>query len=193
MQDTFFKEDDRLKLTLRDIIAADMFKDDTIADEMLGYNISSASREFDYFIDESEQFSTIVFDVKINSVEAVKLATYFKLVLVSGNKNDSGAEPLEVVGKFTSVDGHTIVEFTIDNSYSTFCFSQHSNGYSVSNYAMYAAINEKEQSIGNTTEADNLIIGSTFYPNENTQWLMCAKGRIIKTDIVYDLTEGNEY
>jgi len=193
MQNTFYKEDDRLKLTLRDIIAADMFKDDTIADEMLGYNISNASREFDYFIDESEQFSTIVFDVKINSIEAVKLATYYKLVLLSGNRNDSGAEPLEITGQFTSVDSHTIVEFTIDNSDSTFCFSQHDNGYSYANYVMYAAINEKERSIGNTSEVNNLIIGSTFYPDNNTQWLLCAKGRIIKSNIVHDLTEGNIY
>jgi hypothetical protein len=177
---------------LRDILSANIMNNDEYANdnEFEQYNVNS--NNFNFFIDKAENIAKIVFDVKINGVSGGNIADSFVLILVSGNRNFTGIEKIEVIGKQIIISDTTVIEFSIPTG--NFVFSPHSNLYSESMYALYAIIDKKTRSIANTSDSDDVIIGTnsiaTLDSVEDSRLLISA-GKILMTDIVKDMEEGN--
>jgi hypothetical protein len=181
-------------------------------------------KKLDFFIDHHENYGKIFFNFSINGEPASTNALAYKMFLVPGNYNDAGVEPFEILGKVSKTVPDTIVEFKVPTDKDQYIFSKHNNGYSYTNYVVYATlfINQNAEpepnpdpdpgsgsgsgswngyDINSEPEEDAVIVDSVdedsiLVPSEssgdtdNDVRIMMCKGKIYKTNVLYDLVES---
>jgi len=158
---------DSVGITLRDLIVKDLLTD---SEKKTYYSQVKAEqlRLFNIYIDKAEISPDVKFNFSINDEPASTECYAYEMYTLSGNNNESGAEPFLVEGVIVSALPDTIVSFEmpIDSELNT--FSQHKEGKSYANYVIYGIHKDKK----------------------NKSRIMLSKGKIYMTDVIFDLTES---
>jgi len=189
---------DAVNVSLRDILMKDLLNETELKD---GCSLNSTYNElqlFNFFVDQYENFSQTIFNLSINGEPASKLSKTYEMFLVPGNYNDKGVEPYKIIGKVRTSEPDTIVQFNIPTSDDQFIFSQHINGYSYSNYVVYAIFDvdqiNAEIPAPPPSEGGGIVLtqndSSSGSGSDNTIRLLLGKGKIYKTNLLYDLVES---
>jgi len=157
---------DAIDVSLRDLIVKDLLSDSEIK---MYYEKDKAELlpKFNIYIDKHEENPSVVFNLSVNGEPASTVCSSYEIVTISGNSNESGAEPLFSDGKILASLPDSIIEFTMPIDPELNSFSQHSNGRSYANYVIYG-----------------LRTGS------KKSRIMLCKGKIHMTDVLFDLTEN---
>ncbi len=153
---------DALGITLKDIIVKDLLSDSDID---LYYDSKKAAmlQKMNIYIDKEEGEQDIAFNLSIDGKPSIEKCNSFRMYLLSGKNNESGADPVAVDGDILAEEPDTIVSFKMPvNNKDT--FSYHKDGYSYANYAIYGIGDKKTK-------------------------IILSKGKIYMTDILFDLTE----
>ncbi len=153
---------DALGVTLKDIIVKDLLSD---SDTDLYYDSRKASllRKMNIYIDKEEGEQDVAFNLSIDDKPAFEKCKTFKMYLLSGKNNETGADPIAIDGNILTEEPDTIVAFRMPvNNKDT--FSYHKDGYSYANYVIYGI-------------------------SDRTTKIILSKGKIYMTDILFDLTE----
>ncbi len=159
------KQSDRLcdtaNIKLRDILLKDLL---TESDMKTYYAEDKANilRQMDIFIDKEEEDPLVSFNFSVDNEPASIVCSAYHMFTLSGKNNESGSDPLKIIGEVLQSEPDTIVKFKIPNSEDT--FSQHKDGISYANYVIYGI-----------TDKSKIVL---------------SKGKIYMTDILYDLTEN---
>lgn len=125
--------------------------------------------KFNLFMDAGEGIPTFTFNLMVGGRPAAEKCSSFFVSLVPGRGNDKGFSPIYIDCIIKSLAPLTIVELTIPAEHIYNAFSNHENGYSYSNYALYGRIA--------TEAASNMLF---------------SKGKIYKTDVITDAVENGK-
>jgi len=157
---------DTLDISLRDLIVKDLLTDSEIK---MYYKKNKAEMldKFNIYIDKYEEDPSVVFNLSIDGKPASETCFKYEIVTISGNSNESGADPLFSDGEIVEPLPDTIVKFTMPIDPSLNSFSQHTDGKSYANYVIYG-----------------------IKKGTSKSRIMLCKGKIYMTDVLFDLTEN---
>jgi len=182
-------------LTLRDIIMKDLVTSTETGENCIKYNEKFNEMDrLNIYIDKFEFESNVTFNLSINNDPAFRSASEFEMFLVSGNYNEVGAKPYKICGivKQTEPDTHVLFKIPFDDE--QIIFSYHNNGFSYANYVIYAVLRSEYQPPNtletSTNDFKTYSPRATNVPIDNRPRALICKGKIYRTDILYDLTES---
>jgi hypothetical protein len=165
-----------VNVTMRDILLKDLLSE---TEKNIYFDDSSKLNQMNIFIDYMEYTRKVLFNFSINGEPAITRAEEFEMYLVSGNNNEMGNKPIKICGTIENENPDTLVSFLLpqDEDKISVSFSQHNDGgYSYSNYTIYCVLNDP----------DNTSPGGL----DTRERLLLCKGKIYKTNLLYDLTEA---
>ena len=90
---------DAIDVSLRDLIVKDLLSDSEIK---MYYEKDKAEMlpKFNIYIDKHEEDPSVVFNLSVDGEPASRICSSYEIVTLSGNNNESGADPLLQMVKF---------------------------------------------------------------------------------------------
>lgn len=166
---------DAVTMTMREILMKDILTRSEMAKDCTG---SKELEKLDVYLDYMEYTQKVLFNLSINDEKAFDRAEEFEMYLVSGRNNDSGRKPLKICGVVEQETPDTFVSFKmpVEGTDVEKIFSEHLEGYSYVNYAIYSVLKDQQFPAEGSVDARERLI-------------MC-KGKIYKTNILMDYTEN---
>jgi hypothetical protein len=158
-----------MNVTIRDILLSDLTNNSES-----GYYCQKDSSnicKFDLFMDEYENSGIFIFNLSINGQISSNMCNGYFAMIVPGRENDKGNNATRIDLTILQQTPETVVSLSLPKIKKDrdLLFSHHKNGFSVAKYALY---------------------GSSIDANGSN--ILFAKGRIYKTDLVFDFVENNK-
>lgn len=173
---------DAIRLTLRDILMNDVLTETEMGASCGIRNDPEDVCKTNLYMDRAENVGSFVFNLNINGEPAADNCLGYWMALVPGRANDKGLPEMYITGELIQSRPSTIVKFTLPTEDFDNIFSEHKDGYSYSNYALYGMT---------STPPQPPVPSKTNNPGEQTSNILFSKGKIYRTDIITDYVENN--